>query len=333
MIIPVELGKDRYEIVVERGALSRTGEIFRLDRKALIVTDEGVPSQYADAVAKRCRDYVKVTVEAGEESKNLENFKMLCQVMLENDFTRKDCVIAVGGGVIGDLAGFAASCYMRGIDFYNVPTTLLSQVDSSVGGKTAVDLCGIKNIIGSFCQPKAVLIDPDVLDTLSDRQFACGMAEAIKMAMTCDSELFQLIEECDAKNEIEDIIAGALRIKAEVVAADEKEDNLRRVLNFGHTLGHGIESVTDLYHGECVALGMIPMTAPHLRARLTALLKKEGLPVKCNAPAEEVAEKAMHDKKAQAGGIMTVRVNKIGCFHFKKAGAEELIKDYEEAFR
>ena len=191
MQIPVNLEKDSYNVIIERGALAKAEEIFNLDRKVLVVTDSGVPAEYAAKIAGKAREAVLVVLPEGEQTKTLESFGNLCQKLLDEGFTRKDCVVAVGGGVVGDLAGFAAACYMRGIDFYNVPTTLLAQVDSSVGGKTAVDLGSVKNIVGAFHQPKAVLIDPDVLKTLSPRQFACGAAEIIKMAMTFDKAQFE----------------------------------------------------------------------------------------------------------------------------------------------
>ncbi|MBQ7895048.1 MAG: 3-dehydroquinate synthase, partial [Oscillospiraceae bacterium] len=258
MIIPVALGQDSYNITLERGALQKAGDILNLNRRVLIVTDSNVPKQYAETVAKFCKEPTIAVIESGEASKNLDSFTMLSQKMLENNFSRKDCVVAVGGGVVGDLAGFVSACYMRGVDFYNVPTTLLSQVDSSVGGKTAVDFGGIKNIIGAFHQPKAVIIDPDVLETLDKRQFACGAAEAVKMAMTFDEKLFERIEQLGVEPILEEVIAGVLKIKARVVEQDEKESGLRKVLNYGHTLGHGIEACSDLLHGECVDLGMIP---------------------------------------------------------------------------
>ncbi|MBR3961609.1 MAG: iron-containing alcohol dehydrogenase, partial [Clostridia bacterium] len=166
MIINVELRENSYNIVIERGALNKFNELISTDRKVLIVTDSGVPAQYAKSVARNVKDGHIVTIPQGESSKSIDNLQFLCKKMLELGFTRKDCVVAVGGGVVGDLAGFAASVYMRGIDFYNVPTTVLSQVDSSVGGKVAVNFEGIKNILGAFYQPKMVIIDPDVLDTL-----------------------------------------------------------------------------------------------------------------------------------------------------------------------
>lgn len=338
MIIPVGLGKNSYNINIERGALSGTGEILRVYRKVLIVTDSGVPQKYIRTVAERCSEPVVAVIEKGEASKTPENFVNLCRRMLGAGFSRKDCVAAVGGGVSGDMAGFAAACYMRGIDFYNIPTTLLSQVDSSVGGKTAVDLDGVKNIIGAFYQPKGVIIDPDVLETLSPRQFACGAAEIIKIAACMDRELFERIERQGiARNpHLEEIIAAAVALKARVVEEDEKEKGLRRVLNFGHTLGHGIETVTGLFHGECVALGMLPMCSDEaLRARIKAVLKKEGLPVMLSKEVpdpERVIASAMHDKKAEAGSIVTVRLDDIGSFRFEAASQEQLMEDYLEVF-
>lgn len=176
MRIPVDLGKDSYDIILLEGALSRASEFADLKRKVLIVTDSGVPSQYYEKVAQLCKEPVIAVIPAGEDSKSMENFEKLCRLMLENGFGRGDCVVAVGGGVSGDLAGFAASCYMRGVDFYNMAYDSPLSVDSSVGGKTAVDLCGIKNIVGAFYQPKAVIIDPLVLKTLDARQFSCGAA-------------------------------------------------------------------------------------------------------------------------------------------------------------
>ena len=231
MIIPLQLKNESYDIVLERGALQKAGELLDLERNVLVVTDDGVPASYAETVAAQCRNAKIVTIPQGEGSKNFTEFQHLLTEMLAESFTRSDCVVAVGGGVIGDLSGFTAACYMRGIDFYNIPTTLLSEVDSSIGGKTAIDLEGVKNIVGAFYQPKKVLIDPDTLKTLAPRQFAAGMAEAIKMAFTCDQALFEKIKNSeDVENDLEEIIAGALKIKKDVVEQDPKEKGLRKVL-------------------------------------------------------------------------------------------------------
>lgn len=321
MEITVELGANSYPITIQRGTLNRAGDYLNLQRKVLVVTDSGVPAQYAETVAACCADPVIVTIPQGESSKNLRNFEELCRTMLQHGFTRTDCIVAVGGGVVGDLAGFAAASYMRGIDFYNIPTTVLSQVDSSVGGKVAIDLDNIKNCVGAFHQPKAVLIDPDVLHTLPKRQIANGLAEAVKMAVNFDEKLLELFEKENPEDHLEEIVAASLRIKAAVVKADEKESGLRRVLNFGHTIGHGIETAVGLnalYHGECVALGMLPMCSKNLRPRLEAILRNLGLPTTCRVDPDAVWAAMSHDKKMSGDTITVVYAPDAGQFSLEK---------------
>ncbi len=329
MKIPVQGKTYFYDITLARGALRLAGECFDLDRKVLVVTDTGVPKAYALAVATQCREAHIVTIEMGEASKNFENYQKLLKVMLEASFTRHDCVVAVGGGVVGDLSGFAAASFMRGIDFYNIPTTLLSQVDSSIGGKVAIDFEGVKNIVGAFYQPKGVLIDPDLLATLDKRQMSAGLAEAIKMAATSDAKLFALFETAGKLDDIlEIIIERSLLVKRAVVEKDPEEKGLRKVLNFGHTLGHAIEShhMGKLLHGECVALGMLPMCSAEVRARLEKVLKKCKLPTKVKSDKEKLLAYAMHDKKAEDDGISVVFVDKIGHFEFRKVRPDDLEK-------
>ena len=260
MSLRMELGDNSYDIVIERGCLNRAGTLLDLDRKVCVVTDEGVPRQYVDAVAGQCKAPVIITVDMGEQTKTMQTVTRICETMLERGFSRKDCVVAVGGGMVGDLAGFAAACFMRGIDFYNIPTTLLSQVDSSIGGKTGVNLNGVKNIVGAFWQPRGVLIDPDTLETLPPRLRAEGMAEYVKMALCFDEKIFEELEREDRWQDTEKALHNALSLKKMVVEEDEREAGLRKLLNFGHTIGHGVESAAQgsLYHGECVAIGMMP---------------------------------------------------------------------------
>ena len=335
MIIPVNLGKDSYDIVLERGCIRRAGELLRLDRKVLVVTDDGVPEIYARTVAAQCREARTETLPQGEQNKNFTGFERLLKAMLDFGMTRKDCVAAVGGGVIGDMAGFAAACYMRGIEFYNIPTTVLSQVDSSIGGKTAIDLNGIKNVVGAFHQPKRVLIDAEVLETLPDRQVANGMAEAVKMAVCFDAEGFALFENYRIGDCPDRLIENALRIKKRVVEEDVKEHGLRRALNFGHTLGHGIESLhaeNGLYHGECVALGMLPMCSDRVRARLKTVLEQLGLPTVCSADPDRVMSAVMHDKKTDGGKILAVICEEAGSCRIVPMAPEELRERYAEQF-
>ena len=324
MLIPVSLGERSYDILLERGCLQRAGELLQLDRRVLIVTDDGVPAAYAAGVAAQCGSAILETVPQGEGSKSFAVLERLLSRMLAAGFTRRDCVVAVGGGVVGDLAGFAAACYMRGIDFYNLPTTVLSQVDSSVGGKTAVNLDGVKNIVGAFHQPKRVLIDPNVLKTLPARQIASGLAEALKMSLTSDPVLFALFED-DPAARIDDVIARAIRIKTAVVEADETEGGLRKILNFGHTIGHGIEAATGLYHGECVALGMLPLCSDAVRARVLPILQRLGLPTEVAADPDAVYAALLHDKKAAADGRITVvTVQEIGRYRLEDIDAASL---------
>ena len=332
MNLQMELGKDSYEIVIEPGCIGRADEYLNLNRKVLVVTDTGVPPVYAERVAEKCREAVICRVPQGEEHKSIETWKMLLETMLAHSFSRKDCVAAVGGGICGDMGGFAASSYMRGIDFYNIPTTVLSQVDSSIGGKTAVNLGNIKNIVGSFYQPEKVLADVEVLRTLSDRQVAEGLAEALKMSVTFDPELFQLFEAQPAEKLrdeafLQQVTERALQIKKRVVEEDVTEQGLRKALNFGHTIGHGIESLCldgRLFHGECVAIGMIPMCSPEVRERLLPVLRKLGLPVSCGFTAAQAAEGMAHDKKGSAGTFTIIKTDRIGTFYMKTADIREL---------
>ena len=292
MIISVDLKEKSYNIFLKRNALKEIDKYLNLSRKVLIVTDSGVPKEYAETVKEKCSQGHIITIPMGEESKNLNNFSSLLEEMCKLGFTRSDCVVAVGGGVVGDLAGFVAASFMRGVDFYNIPTTVLSQVDSSIGGKVAIDFAGFKNIVGAFYQPKAVVIDPETLKTLPSRQISNGLAEALKMSLTSDKDLFELIE---------------------------KEAGLRKILNFGHTIGHAIEvnSEYELYHGECVALGMIPMCNDNIKPRVLKTLEKLNLPITHNFSADELADAIKHDKKMSGDKITVVFVENIGEFSMK----------------
>ncbi len=336
MTLHMNLGTDSYDIIIEHGAIRKASDYLHLKRKILIVTDDGVPSEYAQTIAEQCKYPIIATVKQGEDSKGFPTFEHLCRMMLENGFTRTDAVVAVGGGVVGDLAGFVSASFMRGIDFYNIPTTLLSQVDSSIGGKTAINLGGVKNIIGAFHQPRRVLIDPDVLKTLPPRQIANGLAESIKMAATFDKELFELLEKEDLTENLDTIIEKSLAIKKYVVEQDEKEKGLRRILNFGHTVGHGIESYENLhglYHGECVALGMLPMCEGEVKERILKVLKKAGLPTELHFEADRIYEAVTHDKKLDGDTLNLIYVPEIGTFEMEKTPLFEFKAILQEVFR
>ena len=256
--------------------------------------------------------------------------------MADFHMSRGDIVVALGGGVTGDMAGFAAATYMRGIKFVQIPTSLLAQVDSSVGGKTAVDIPQGKNLVGAFHQPCLVIIDPDTLSTLPERFVHDGMAEVIKYGCIKDERLFETLENENALDIIEDIIEICVSIKRDVVNRDEKESGERMLLNFGHTLGHSLEKLYNfegLSHGEAVAIGMVKIAASGENAGLTEagtadrierLCKKNMLPTSDEASAATLAELCQSDKKAGGGSVNLVLLDKIGSSFIRKTPLSEL---------
>lgn len=330
MKLHIDLETNGYDIILQHGALHEVSKFMDLNRKVMIITDRGVPSQYAEIIAKQCKESYVQVIEQGEDSKSFSVFQSLCEKLLDYKFSRKDCVIALGGGVVGDVSGYVAASYMRGIDFVQIPTTTLSQIDSSIGGKVAINLKGVKNIIGAFYQPKLVIIDPDTLKTLPRRHYINGLVEAIKAGLIYDKELFALFEHKDIDEELDTIIYKALCVKKAVVEQDEKEQHLRKILNFGHTIGHAIESyyhLSDYLHGECVAMGMLYfIDDSELRQRLIKLYEKLG--IKASAPYDEdkVFEILCRDKKASNGSVSVVRVKEIGQAKLVETPLEDIRK-------
>lgn len=334
----LELGKNSYGIAVGNRILGKAAEYFNLERRVLVVTDSGVPNEYAECIAKQAKEAKILTVGEGEGSKSFETLERVLAAMVEMNMSRGDCAVAVGGGVVGDLTGFAASVYMRGIDFYNVPTTLLSQVDSSIGGKCAINFGGVKNIVGSFHQPKGVIVDTDVLKTLPKRHIAAGLAESVKMSLTSNGELFSLFEKLDVGEEYENfeqIIVESLKIKKQVVEIDEKESGLRKILNFGHTFGHGVEAEEGLggyYHGECVAIGMLPMCSLSVRERLVKVLEKLGLPTDYSGKIDRALGYIVHDKKCVGDKVDVITVDTVGKCDIVKMSYKEIEKRVKDCF-
>ena len=332
--LDVAFGERSYSILIEKGTLSAMADLFGIkNKRAFIITDEGVPAEYSQAVAGGFDNAHIYTVNQGEGSKSLEVYGEIAEEMLRLGMTRSDVCIAVGGGVVGDLSGFVAASYMRGIDFYNIPTTILSMVDSSIGVKTAVNHGGVKNIIGAFYQPKGVLIDIDTLKTLPERHKSNGIAEAIKMAATFDKELFSLLEEAYALEDLlEEVIIKSIRIKRGVVEADELEGGIRKILNFGHTFGHAVEAATnmgELYHGECVAIGMMAVSEGEVQKRLERLLKKYNLPTEYRGDVDEALKLIKSDKKRTGELIDAIFAPEIGRAEIRKVS----IEDFSETVR
>lgn len=327
IIVKIEEITKSYDINIGHNLLCNADKYFNLNRKVLIVTDDNIPNEYIDTVKKKCKTYTILTLPHGEENKNFDNYQKIIKTLIDNSFTRSDAVVAIGGGMVGDMSAFAASTYMRGIDFYNIPTTLLSQVDSSIGGKTAIDFMNVKNIVGTFTQPKGVLIDVDTLRTLPKREFNSGLVEAIKIAATFDKDFFDFIKSCDdILGNIEKIISRSLELKKMVVENDEKEKGLRKVLNFGHTIGHAIEEEENykLLHGECVGIGMLYFSDGNVKKEIEDILKKYNLPLTCNFNKEKVIELIKHDKKSSGDTISTIHVNKIGTYEIIDMSINEI---------
>ncbi|MFM6988848.1 MAG: 3-dehydroquinate synthase [Arenimonas sp.] len=331
----VELAARRYPIHIESGLLRRRiAALAQAPERMLIVTDDNVGPLYADALKQAIGrpDCPVWRMPAGEAEKNLARFGELLERMAERGLTRDARVLALGGGVIGDLAGFAASCYMRGIAFVQIPTTLLAMVDSSVGGKTAVDLPAGKNLVGAFHQPQAVYIDPDVLATLPEREFRAGLAEVLKYGAIVDARFVDWLEDnaeallAREPAALEGAILLSCRHKAGIVARDETEQGERALLNFGHTFGHALEVLLDygnLLHGEAVAIGMqlaadfsVELGCADIgdSQRLRALLTRFGLPTGLPAglDAEAVVAKMRLDKKAAAGRLRLILWRGVG---------------------
>jgi 3-dehydroquinate synthase len=328
MILSIKYNEKEYDVIIKRGCLNNINEYIDLNRKVLIVSDTGIPNEYIEILKNQINDHYVYIIHQGEESKSFKNYELILDYLIDNSFTRNDCIIALGGGVVGDLAGFVASTYMRGITFYNIPTTLLSQVDSSIGGKTAIDKNGIKNIVGAFYPPTKVFIDSNVLKTLNKRQLHNGLVEAIKMSLTNDKELFELIKNSNnLYDDIDEIIIKALLIKKDVVEKDPLEKNIRKVLNFGHTIGHAIESnggFNQLLHGECVGIGMLYFSSNHVKKEIISVLEKYNLPTKTNITKEDLYKYISHDKKRKGNEISIVYVENIGNYILKNIPIETI---------
>lgn len=334
---------DGYDILIQRGLISECGEYIRNvtnASKVCLISDSNVFPIYGKKVLSQLKangfDACEYVFAAGEGKKTTATVISMVEFMAQNELTRNDIVVALGGGVTGDMAGFAASIYLRGIDFVQIPTSLLAQVDSSVGGKTAVDLPQGKNLCGAFHQPVLVLIDPDTLDTLTPHFFSDGMAEAIKTGCIKSASLFEKLEHEDAKAIIEDVIFECVSIKAGVVERDEKELGERALLNFGHTPGHAIEKLHNfitISHGEAVGIGMVMIAkagesngiTPFGTAdRIANVLKKYNLKTQDENSLEDIITSMNADKKRTSDSIKFTLLHEIGNAYSKKIKNEDI---------
>lgn len=336
-----------YDVIIERAAIDKVGALAKevgLSGRACIVSDSNVAPLYMERVKAALEnegfDTVQYVFAAGEASKNAQTFIDILNFLAKEHFTRRDTLFALGGGVTGDLTGFCAAAYMRGINFVQIPTSLLASVDSSVGGKTAIDLDSGKNLAGAFYQPRLVVFDPDVLDTLPADFFADGMAEVIKYAMIRGRGIDALLLG-DTENNIEEIISRCVEIKRDVVCEDEFEGGVRRILNFGHTAGHAIEKAADftLSHGRCVATGMYIVTNAWEKRGLCKkgtcdilikMLEKFSLSTACSYAPHELLDIARADKKAEGSAINLVVPLSPGECDVVKVSMNELLDIFTE---
>lgn len=332
----------QYEIRIERGLLRQAGSHLQAvarGRRVLLVSDDTVWPLYGEQV-RRSLEAAGFTVfpfvfSHGEASKCARTYLSLLDALCEARLTRQDTVAALGGGVVGDLAGFAASTYLRGIGFVQLPTTLLAMVDSSVGGKTAIDLPAGKNLAGTFYQPQLVLCDPDCLSTLPEDIFRDGCAEVIKYALLSDAVFFDELRQTPARQQLEHVIAVCVRMKRDIVAQDEFDRGTRQLLNFGHTFGHAIEACSDytISHGRAVGIGMAMMLRAAARRglceeadcqRALELLSQYGLPLSCPYPAQAMLEAVLHDKKAGEGQINLIVPVRLGQCEIRTVSTDSL---------
>lgn len=335
--INIELKERGYDILIGSGLLNEVSDMLRdfiSGKKCFIITDDNVNRIYGDKILKSlesvCSSVVIADFPAGEGSKNLLTVENLYHKASSAGLDRSSVIVALGGGVTGDIAGFVAATYMRGIDFIQIPTTLLAMVDSSVGGKTGIDLPEGKNLVGAFWQPRLVLIDPAALLTLPEREIRCGLAEIVKYGIILDAAFFNLLELNTDKLLSLDmdfyaaIIGRCCELKAQVVTADERESNLRAILNYGHTFAHAIETVTGykrLAHGEAVAIGMrmaakFAVVTGRLKeesaSRQEKLLRNLGLPCGIKVNPHMILDAMSKDKKVLKGGLRLVLPDSIG---------------------
>lgn len=332
-----------YKVFIERGILDFCGAYVRsvcVGRRAVLVCGDTVAALYAARAEQSLRDagfdVFRFVYSGGERSKNGETFLALLNFMAENGLDRGDIAIALGGGVTGDLCGFAAACYMRGIACAMIPTTLLSMVDSCIGGKTAIDLDSGKNLAGVFCQPSLVLCDPDLLGTLPEQEIRCGCAEAVKYAMLCEPDILPLL--CDLTANAEELIFRCLTVKKSYVEADEQDCGVRRFLNLGHTLAHAVEKRSGyaIGHGQAVGMGLAMITnAAEANGdcergtyeKLIKVLSELGLSAASPYGADELCKPIMSDKKRNSVNITLVVPRRFGECELKVLPLNKL-RDY-----
>lgn len=340
MEININLKENSYNIITGRNILENISSYFNFEnKKVLILTDSNIPLKYISRINSSIDILDVVVIKAGEESKSLENYQLINEKLLELNFSRHDVLITLGGGVITDLGGFVASTYKRGISLINIPSSSLAMIDSSIGGKTGINFNKTKNIIGTFYQPKLVLIDFSLLESLPLRHLNNGLIEALKCGYIYDSSILDLFKD-DIYASLEEIIIKSILVKKHFVEEDEKEENIRKILNFGHSFGHAFESLggfnDSLYHGEAVALGMLVVLED--KTFLMEILKRLDIHYDFNIDEKAVLTLMKNDKKVKGDNIELIKIkNNIGAIELTPLhDLENILKgglDYVRRFR
>lgn len=318
-----------YSIYLEKGILSRLSEYLDSRKRYVLLSDSGVPQQWIDLVKNQFPRIEVLIFPNGEPNKSFQTYQWILEELLKIEVDRKTAILVLGGGVVGDLGGFVASTFKRGIPLIQIPTTTLSMVDSSIGGKTAIDVGGFKNSVGSFYPADSVFIDPLVLETLDSRNYVNGLVEAMKSGLLGDETILDLLEN---DGDIEAIIEKSLIVKKKYVEADEKEQGIRKHLNLGHSFGHAFESYYQgkLLHGEAVGLGLLCVLEPVYRERVKSLLKRWNCPCELNLSFEHLRPYFVQDKKVVDGQLELVCLKKIGEPYLEKYRIEDLERKYSD---
>lgn len=315
MQLYVNLENHNYNVIIKNKLIDNIDDYIKLNSKIIIMYDENIPNHFLNIILSKYNNIYTYEVKSGEKSKSFVVYNNILKTLIDLNFSRNDYIIAFGGGVVGDLSGFVAATFKRGCHFINIPTTTISMIDSSIGGKVAINFENIKNVVGTFYQPEQVLIDPLLLESLDKRHFYSGLVEALKAGIIGDKKLYQLFKDNIFVENIEEVIYRSLVVKKKFVEIDQFDHGIRKMLNFGHTIGHAIESyyhLGEVYHGEAVAIGMVYMIDNiNLKADVKNILKNMNINLNLDINIDKLYEFIKNDKKANSNMISLIKVKDI----------------------
>ncbi len=323
----INLGHRSYDVIIKSGVLKKINGLADLSGKVAIITDDGIPKRYIKTVMTQCQNPILITIAQGDSNKTIDTWKHIVSLLLEENFSSKDTIIALGGGTVGNIAGFVAYTYMQGVSFYHIPTTP-AQVIGAVSGESSLNLNGVKNILSTHHHPSIVIADPLLLKTLPPRHYASGLAEALKIALLFDANLFSILEHDDISENIEKILYLSIVHKKQLLEQDESNKTHHTLLHFGELIGNGIASAcgsSSLLHGECTALGMLPLIeSKTLLRRTRAIMRRLNLPLKYSCPVKDVWQYILHDKSKDEDNFTVARVKTLAHGYLETISSQEL---------